>query len=105
MTEASALVFVLESGEAAVIRTAVGIDQGCPGSVVAFALGMRRAINRIKARLPAILAELGLDASSTPCAFFSFLDDLTVVVGAALAPACARSGGGGAGTPWLRGEP
>ena len=38
MTEPSELLLVLETGHVASFLTSVGIDQGCPGSVIAFAL-------------------------------------------------------------------
>ena len=45
----------LEDGAAASIGLEFGIDQGCPSSAVAFALGLRRALESAKLRLAALL--------------------------------------------------
>ena len=85
MTEPSELLFVLDTGSVKSIFTSVSIDQGCPGSVVAFALGMQRAMCRMHTRLSELRVGMGLDAAA-PFEFLSYLDDLTVVLDSALAP-------------------
>ena len=62
-------------------KTGVGVDQGCPGSPVAFAFGMRRALRRIRARIQTWLDQTASPAASgTYLAILSYLDDLSVIL-------------------------
>ena len=63
----------LENGAAATFPLSTGIDQGCPSSAVAFALGLRRALESAKLRLAAELPH-----RQGGVRFLSCLDDLIV---------------------------
>ena len=47
----SVVVLYIIDGRTIEYRTCVGVDQGCPGSPVAFAFGMRRALRKIRERI------------------------------------------------------
>lgn len=68
-------VFWNSEGGAMPIRARSGVDQGCPLSPALFAIGIADAFDNIHARL------IQLDPSSR---LFSYLDDITVAVPAAL---------------------
>ena len=62
-------------------KTGVGVDQGCPGSPVAFAFGMRRALRRIGARIQTWLDQTASPAASgTYLAIPNYLGDLSVIL-------------------------
>jgi len=77
----STVVFFTADGRVIELHTCTGVDQGCPGSPVLFALGMRRAINRIRARLREWLTSCpDLALQTAVLEVLSYLDDLTVVL-------------------------
>ena len=65
--ESVVVMFTLD-GRAIEFKTGVGVDQGCPGSPVAFAFGMRRALRRIFARI-----QTWLDQAASPAASGTYL--------------------------------
>ena len=78
--ESTVVMFTLD-GRLVEFKTGVGVDQGCPGSPVAFAFGMRRALQRIRARV-----QVWFDQSTDSAlrgaylAILSYLDDLSLVI-------------------------
>ena len=81
MARESTVVFFTADGKTVEYQTSLGVDQGCPGSPVAFALGMRRAMRRIRQRVTE-----WLQAADDPAlrealvAILSFLDDFTLII-------------------------
>eukprot|EP00660_Eupelagonema_oceanica_P019729 gene19729-biopygen1267 len=77
-------VFYDDDGQAHVIASADGVDQGGPLSPPAFAFGLRRALRRIRARLQAMLdaaREAGDETlAGSVVRLLSYLDDLTILV-------------------------
>eukprot|EP00660_Eupelagonema_oceanica_P019242 gene19242-biopygen33614 len=76
--------FYDDDGQAHVIASADGVDQGGPLSPPAFAFGLRRALRRIRARLHAMLdaaREAGDETlAGSVVRLLSYLDDLTILV-------------------------
>jgi hypothetical protein len=77
-------VFYDDSGVAHLIESADGVEQGAAISPALFALGMRRALRRIRARLEALLEgmrEQGQQRHADAVVrLLSYLDDLTLLV-------------------------
>ena len=77
----SVVVMFTFDGRVIEFKTGVGVDQGCPGSPVAFAFGMRRALRRIRARIQTWLDQMASPAASgTYLAILGYLDDLNVIL-------------------------
>ena len=90
-TRTTQLHYILADGSAVVLETCVGVDQGCPGSPVLFAMGMCRALCRARARieewLAANAADLTPGAAEAGVTFMSYLDDLSCIVSPECLPA------------------
>ena len=81
MARVSVVILFSEDGRAVEFPTGIGVDQGCPGSPIAFALGMRRALRQIRSRIEQFLRTSENQAvGNANLASLSFLDDLTVVL-------------------------
>ena len=77
----STVVLITVDGRVVEYTTAIGVDQGCPGSPIAFALGMKRAFRKIRQRLESLLASSDDESSrQARLAILSFLDDVTLVL-------------------------
>eukprot|EP00660_Eupelagonema_oceanica_P019730 gene19730-biopygen1270 len=77
-------VFYTDDGNAHVIQSADGVDQGAAFSPGAFAFGLRRALRRIRSRLGALLEAArasGMSGVAGTCAeLLSYLDDMTLIL-------------------------
>ena len=88
--ETKAVMFV-DHGAPEIIVSSVGADQGCSGSPVAFAMGMRRVLNRLQARMRALAASLPASAGWHELQrILGYLDDLLVIGPREQAPQVAR---------------
>ena len=88
--ETKAVMFV-EQGAPEIIVSSVGADQGCSGSPVAFAMGMRRVLNRLQTRMRALAASLPASAARRELQrILGYLDDLLVIAPRHQAPQVAR---------------
>lgn len=77
----SITVLFIEYGRIVEFATGVGVDQGCPGSPIAFALGMRKALSRICQRIQTWLDELPPNpARDAVLSILSYLDDSSLVI-------------------------
>ena len=91
-TRETCLVFILADGTSQEFRTSRGVDQGCPGSPVLFALGMHRALTRVRNRFEEWARSVRDDAvrAVQVARLLSFLDDLSCLAAPVVAPAASR---------------
>eukprot|EP00973_Karenia_brevis_P067982 9456911-Karenia_brevis.AAC.2 len=81
LTRETKVVLFTQDGNAEVLRSTVGADQGCSASPVAYAMGMRRVLDRLQVRMRVLLAQHpGAPDQRELHRLVGFLDDLLVVV-------------------------
>eukprot|EP00973_Karenia_brevis_P046285 6417124-Karenia_brevis.AAC.1 len=58
LTRETKVVLFVQDGTPVVLRSTVGADQGCSASPVAYAMGMRRVMDRLQRRMRELQSEL-----------------------------------------------
>ena len=83
LTRETKAVLFLDDGQIDIITSTVGADQGCSASPIVFAVGLRKALLRMRTRLEQMLAQGGDGAEPARAEILriiGYLDDLLLVV-------------------------